>query len=293
MTEITIFYNHVAFNVTKSSSGLLCTDADITSQYGGTNPVCITSSATGEPNEQLVDSETYRVSLCVGRKVLDTTQIAKGVQDSPSQQQVQLYLSSILLNNQAEQSLLSKPVKSIVYNDLQHYLVRNITSGGTFQEHLTSGLSKIREVIIIPQLEATSNSTGSGEALTCMLSPFLGGTHASPFCFLTNLQVRIGGEPLFANPLTYNREQYYDHFAKTGINGGMTYGLGSSVVSRNMWDCNPILAFKVRTDPLSDSVPRSVQIEGTNLSKKNVLLHIFLVYEKSLQVDCLTGMVNL
>jgi hypothetical protein len=43
MTEITTFYNYVAFNFTKSSQDLKCVDADLVSQYGGTdtNPLLI------------------------------------------------------------------------------------------------------------------------------------------------------------------------------------------------------------------------------------------------------------
>ena len=63
-----------------SSNTLACANTNITHPLNGTNPVMIASAGTNEPNSVLVDA-TYRCSIAVGNKCLDTSQIAlAGVQ---------------------------------------------------------------------------------------------------------------------------------------------------------------------------------------------------------------------
>ena len=142
--EMIVQYNNCAFNFTTDASGNLgCEDASINHPINGTNPIMITSANTNEPNSELTASKTYRCSIAVGNKCLDTAQSQlSGIQNSGFQQQVQLHLNSYSMSAQFEQNYIEKPIKQIDYRDVSHYQIRNVNT--SFNELLVSGISNLK-----------------------------------------------------------------------------------------------------------------------------------------------------
>ena len=166
----------------------------------------IASAGTNEPNSVLVDA-TYRCSIAVGNKCLDTSQIAlAGVQLSKLSQQVELRVDSYALNPEYEAAYISNPIKTVVFKDVQHFQLTDVAAdGGSFTHLITSGTSNLCSLLVVPQFAAASHSTA---ALTPALSPFDAGVYPSPLAVIGNYNVRVAGENLYNEDFKYDRDIY-------------------------------------------------------------------------------------
>lgn len=284
-------WNNVAFDVAlDANKKMTTTNATVSHQLNGTNPVIFASAGASEPNSVLTASKTYRVSCYVGNKCLDTAQKALSVQDSTLSQTVQLIIPSYALNPSYESSYISSPVKEVYYKDLQHYQISKVSSGASFTELLTSGTSHLCSILIIPQYTADAH-TGSSTPLTPLLSPFDSGTYPSPFATIGQFNVLVAGEPLFSEDAKYDRDLFLQEVkGARSINSSLTAGLGSGQIDLIDYQIAPyVYANLARGDEISKAVPKSVSIRGTNVSTKDVTLHVFLEVSRKIQVDVLTG----
>ena len=290
--EIICNWNQCAFDVsTDANKKLSCGNVNVTHPFNGTNCLMLASAGTNEPNSALLASKTYRVSLAVGNKCLDTSQINAGganIQQSKLQQQVELRVPSYALNAEYEASYISNPIKEVVFKDLQHYQLTNVGSDTGFTHLITSGTANLCSLLVIPQFTAEAHCT---TALTPTLSPFDTGVYPSPLATVGNFNVRVAGEPVFNEDQKYDRDLFLEEIAGArSINSGLTQGLASGMISRTAYQMAPYIYVNLaRGDPISKGIPKSVQISGTNFSAKACSYHIFLEYERKVSVDVLTG----
>ena len=287
--EFLINWNNCAFDFVVSSNTLACSNTNITHPLNGTNPVMVASAGTNEPNSVLVDA-TYRCSIAVGNKCLDTAQIAiAGVGLSKLSQQVELRVDSYALNPEYEATYISNPIKKVVFKDIQHFQLTDVAAdGGSFTHLITSGTSNLCSLLVVPQFTASTNSTA---ALTPTLSPFDAGVYPSPLAAIGNYNVRVAGENLYNEDYKYDRDMYLSEInGSRSINSGLTQGLGSGQLNRLDWELCPYYYSTLsRGDSVSKGIPKSVQIQGSNLSSKRMDYHIFLEYERTMDIDVLTG----
>ena len=290
--EFLINYNQVAFDVVKTSSGLSCGNTNIAHALNGTNPLMFSSADSNEPNAVL-PNKTFRVSCAVGNKCLDTQQITNGasnIQNSTLAQQVSLELDSYAFTPEIESSYIAEPVKKIVYKDIQHYQLSNVASDAAFNHLITSGTSNLCSLLIVPQFTAEGNCNPS---LTPTLSPFDGSVYPSPLAMIGNYNVRVAGENLYNEDMKYDKSVFLQEIlGSRSVNSSLTHGLASGMIGLTDWELAPYFYSTLsRGDAISKGVPKSVQIQGTNLSSKAVSYHIFLEYERELNFDVLTGQV--
>ena len=290
--ELIANWNICAFDVTlDGNKKMLCGNANVTHQFNGTNPLMFASASANEPNSALTASKTYRVSVAVGNKCLDTTQINAGganIQQSKLGQTVELRVPSYALNPEFEASYISSPIKEVYFKDLQHYQLSNVAADTAFNHLITSGTANLCSILIIPQFTAEAHST---TALTPTLSPFDTGVYPSPLATVGAFNVRVAGEPVFNEDQRYDRDLFLEEIkGARSINGGLTAGLASGMLSRVEYQAAPYIYVNLnRGDPISKGIPKSVQISGTNLSAKACSYHIFLEYSRKVSVDVLTG----
>jgi hypothetical protein len=239
---------------------------------------------------------TYFATLSVGGKCLhQPTKSLTGYIDSPLAQSVTLYVPAYTFNPVFEQSYLSSPVKKIVYDDVYQYQVVNVAPNAFFNNLITNGIANIKSVLIIPFYSATASAGGSYiVGAPVYQSPFdtAGCGATSPLCLFSNFNVVISGQNAI-----YNTERYaFEHFnnqvaGQNAVNGGLTDGLTSSLVSKLGWDMGQSYWHTnvSRMLPVEESVPKSVQIIGQNLSVRALDLWVFITYGVSIDLDVLTG----
>jgi hypothetical protein len=268
-------------------------------------------SANGRP---------YRISLSVGARCLDslTTVLpgyTSGAVENPCKS-IYLYIPAYTFNPSFEQAYISSPVKAIKYSDVYQYQVLGVNSGSNFNNLLTNGIANIKSVLILPFFSTQGDirlasgtsgqlpgipsgitlgaNTGFIAGVPVWQSPFdpAGTGPTSPLCQFTNFNVQVSGQNAIYNLQLRAFEQFNNQlYGQNAVNGGLTDGITSSLIDRQQFDLEYCYYYVnvERMLPVEQSVPKSVQILGTNLSSKTVDLMCFIEYGTEVQIDVLTG----
>lgn len=259
------------------------------------------------------DRTNYKFNISVGGRCLDGT-IASlaGVQQTTMAQSVYLYIPAYTFNPVFEQAYLSSPIKQIKYTDVYQYQVLNVPANSQFNNLLTNGIANVKSVLILPYFSAgsqfgsttcaytdtlsLSNSNNSGflAGVPVWQSPFdvAGAGPTSPLCLLKNFNVQVSGQNAIYNIEKYPFEQFNNQlYGANAVNGGLTDGITSSLVDRQAFDMEYCYYYVnvERMLPVEMSVPKSIQILGTNSSQKAVDLYCFIEYGNEISIDALTG----
>lgn len=257
---------------------------------------------------------TYRVqtyfNISVGAVCLDQTiaSIGTAVQRGALAQSVYLYIPAYTFNPVFEQAYLSTPVKQIKYTDVYQYQITNIPSGSFINNLITNGIANIKSILVLPFYSPVG---GSGQANTKSGLTFNNNTHlpqgmpvwqspfdpagtgcTSPLAHITNFNVQISGQNAIYNLQKYNFEQFNNQlYGQNAVNGGLTDGLTSGLVGRQEFDMEYCYYYVnvERMLPVEQSVPKSVQIIGQNLSSKVCDYYVFVEYGVEVSIDALTG----
>lgn len=280
----------------------------------------ITSPLIGAASVNAACARPYRLSLSVGSRCLDanTTVLAgynNGVVENPCKS-IYLYIPAYTFNPPFEQAYISSPVKSIKYTDIYQYQVLGVGSGSNFNNLLTNGIANIKSVLILPFYSSQNDTvltSGVGNALAAVpagislgnntgfiagvpvwQSPFdpAGCGATSPLCQFTNFNVQVSGQNAIYNLQLRGFEQFNNQlYGQNAVNGGLTDGITSSLIDRQSFDLEYCYYYVnvERMLPVEQSVPKSIQVLGTNLSSKAVDLMCFVEYGTEVNIDVLTG----
>jgi hypothetical protein len=122
-----------------------------------------------------------------------------------------------------------------------------------------------------------------------------GGGPTALLAQLTDFQVQVGGVNQIQTNGRYEWEIFNNYvYGANSVNGGLTDGLSSSLIGMSDWarkylyyyiDCN-------RGTDLERDTPKSVQIQGRNLSAKAVDYYIFVEFENNFSIDVGTGAIQ-
>jgi hypothetical protein len=284
---------------TPAPSGLTC--RSVTTAVGGVNPLMVASSRPNSGTVGLNSGTTsitsdYIASVCVGGRVLDTTQAnITGIGGNTLASNVYLYVPAYTFNPVYEAVMLSSPIKEIKYKDLYLYQINNIVSGGTINNLLTNGVSGLSEIVIIPFHSFTAGSAVTVVPCPVYQSPFdtAGCGTTSPLCHINQFQVVVSGQNAIYNTQQHaSIEQYNNHFKGTNaVNGNLTDGIGSGLINNIGFDnlyCYYSLNLE-RMLPVEEQVPKSVIVQGLNGSAKACDYFCFLAYRTSIRISILEG----
>lgn len=280
----------------------------------------VTLGAGVSNNGALVNSN-YKMNISVGSVCLDNSM---GVTSSGLvSKSVYLYIPAYTFNPVFEQAYLSSPVKQIKYTDVYQYQVLSVGAGQNFNNLLTNGIANVKSVLILPFYSANPSSSsttaltvpflsnGSNYTISSAIATvnnntgFLNGTPVwqspfdpagtgptSPLCWLTNFNIQVSGQNAIYNTQRYNFEQFNNQlYGQNAVNGGLTDGITSGLIDRQKFD----MAYSYyyvnveRMLPVEMSVPKSIQILGTNLSTRSLDLYCFIEYGVEVSIDALTG----
>jgi hypothetical protein len=266
----------------------------------------------------------YSANISVGATCLN--QVLASIYGSSGgvlSKSIYLYIPAYTFNPIFEQAYLSNPVKQIKYTDVYQYQVINVGFNQSFNNLLTNGIANIKSVLILPFYSANTGAAGvpipiisgnvaggvvNGSLLTTLIStntglangqpvwqsPFdpAGTGCTSPLCAITNFNIQVSGQNAIYNVERYNFEQWNNQlYGQNAVNGGLTDGITSSLIGRQEFDMEYCYYYVnvERMLPVEETVPKSIQILGQNLSSRNLDLYCFIEYQNSINIDALTG----
>lgn len=308
--KITLNLNNTTttFTSTGTAAGdpTALTLTSVANAVGGVNPLMI---ASAETVDGLVSggrniggltaggAATYTATVQVGARALSSAVTSvPGYVEGALARSVYLYVPLYSFSPTFETAYLSSPVKSIKYTDVYQYQVLGVAPNGQFNNLLTNGIANLKSVLLLPyySVGAGAGNTGIPVGIPVYQSPFdpAGAGPTSPLCMFTNFNVVVSGQNAIYNTEMRAFEQFNNQlYGCNAVNAGMTDGLTSSLINSlafemeyNYWYVNV-----GRMLPVEESVPKSVQIIGTNQSAKTVDLFCFLEYGCEIAVDLLTG----
>ena len=238
---------------------------------------------------------------------------------SPLSRSIYLYIPAYTFNPTFEQAYLSSPVKQIKYSDIYQYQVLGVPSGNNFNNLLTNGINNVKSVLILPFYSSSATSgltssftpiagsgfvgsagvslstnTGFTSGYPVYTSPFdcAGCGTTSPLSHITNFNIQVSGQNAIYNLQKYGFEQFNNQlYGQNAVNGGLTDGITSGLIDKIDFDlkyCYYYINIE-RMLPVEQSVPKSIQILGTNLSSRAMDYLCFIEYGTEISIDCITG----
>lgn len=288
--KMTLNLNQSSITFTTSGAQVF-SNVSVNSPLGGVSPIMIASAAANSGSVAAFPAGTYTASLAVGSKCLNTSQtsLTPTPAQSPLSSSIILNVPAYTFNPVFETSYLSSPIKKIVYEDIYQYQVLNVLAGQTFNNLITNGIANIKSVLVLPFYTAASNG-----GIDPLLSPFdpAGAGCTSPLSLFTQFNIQISGQNAIYNTERYSYEQFVNQlYGENSVNGGMTDGLCSSLVSQLDFEMEYCYYYVNvgRMLPVEEAVPKSVNLLGTNLSSKNINIYVIISYGVEVSIDILTG----
>lgn len=287
--KITLTLNNSSVNFSSAGVGGALSINSVTSNVGGVVPIQIASAAAANGSAAVFGVVgSYTVSLAVGATCLVSSQLGiAGV--SPLGRNITLNVPSFVMSPPFEAAYLASQVKTVEYLDLYQYQVLGVGAGQTFNNLITNGISNIASVLVLPYFTTAANGN-----VNPLYSPFdaAGTGPTSPLCLLSNFNVVVSGSNALYNTQKYSYQQFVEQLSGcNSINGSQTDGLCSSLISLLDFETayNYYYVDVSRMLDIEKSVPKSVSIQGQNMSAKAIDLIVFIAYRQQLKIDVLTG----
>lgn len=304
--KMTMNLNNASSTITYAADGI---GGIVASTYtsnvpvGGVNPLLIPSFATGSNNaightnaaaipQIITAAGPYFYNISVGATLLQNSPnpSAIAVQGGQLSKSVYLYVPAYTFNPVFEEAYLSNPVKQIKYTDIYQYQVQAIAVGAQFNNLITNGIANIKSVLLIPFINQASILLQSPS----YQSPFdtAGCGTTKPLTTLGNFNIQISGQNAIYNTQRYTFEEFNNQlYGQFAVNGGLTDGLTSGLIGFKEFQENYCYYYVnvERMLPVEQSVPKSVQILGTNYSEQMIDLWVFIEYGVEINIDLTTG----
>ena len=288
--KITMNLNQTSCTFTSAGAGGNLAVTSVNSPLGGVVPLMI-ASASASNGSATLGATTYIASQSVGAQVQASTQSSlAGVQSSPLGRSILLNIPAYSFNPVYEQAYLSSPIKKIIYTDVYQYqLINQIGAGQTYNSLITNGIANIKSVLCLPYYSSSAN--GGVLPIQCPLDP-AGAGPTSPLCLQTQFNIQVSGQNAIYNTERYSYEQFMNQlYGVNAVNGGMTDGCASGLVNLEDFETSYCYYYVDcgRCLPVEESVPKSVNILGTNQSAKAIDMFIFVEYGVEISIDVLSG----
>lgn len=301
--KMTMALNNTTTTFTRIATTGVYNLTSVSNPNGGVNPLMLASQLANNGGANafggtLGTATLFRANISVGAVCLDSQlSSTAGVDQGTLARSITLYVPSYSFNPIFETAYLSSPVKHIEYEDLYQYQINNISAnGGQVNQLVSNGIAGLKSVLILPfySEQAGIANTGLPIAIPVYQSPFdPAGTGAtSPLCLLNNFNVVVSGQNIIYNTQMRAYEQFNNQlYGANAVNGGLTDGLNSGLFNALGFEMEYCYHYVNvgRMLPVEQSVPKSVQIVGTNQSGKAVNLFVFCSYMASVDIDVLTG----
>ncbi len=188
------------------------------------------------------------------------------------------------------------PRKLVVYEDFQRAYptgLQNVASGQTVQVNITPGTAKLRWMLIQPFLPLSPGGNGTAPTVSSLQSALTSaGATATPYYYMDNFQVQVSGTNLYPKNFQYRYDMFRSEIFGIGApNGNGLEAMRAGLIDENAWDAGygDIVVNLQRVARLSDDLPKSIDLQFTNMSPNVMSFNVFVFYEKQFFFDCVTG----
>ena len=285
--RLTVYYNACDIAITAAAGPVL--SHTTTMRAGRTCPLLVSSGSANNAYASLAAiAGTHTISCGIGNSA--TNQLGNQFFAAP-----RLYVPAYTLTQKYEEQIISMGEREVSYEDIQSFIINNGGSGygtnASFNFLLTNGLKSLKRLIVMAQPNPTSNASTNPLTSPWDSAP----STTAPYSTLTNLNVLVSGKNVFNANLLYSFENFQQEVSKTGLNGGLTDGLASGLISQRMFEMNHAyytvnLARRLSAD---DEVPMSVQLNATNVSNLTIDLYAFLTFQRKVKLNLVNGDVSM
>lgn len=196
-------------------------------------------------------------------------------------------------------AIVSNPVRPIKFLDCYAQYFRQHAGTGAlptqqnapFNFQLSGSWKNIKYVCLVPFSETSSGHFATAANTEQFQSPFDSAPWTcQPGSSIRGFQVQIGNDNVFTKTQDYDFESWNDEFRKLGaINGGLTHEISNGLIDFQKWQTVQRILVADCSRITNKDVPQSVNVSGINGSCQGVNCLIFVVYERELAIDRLTG----
>ncbi len=233
------------------------------------------------------------------RILSDCSQVSYNLKiGNTTQPNCRFYASMYSFNPQTEALYISAPDRNILYNDIVQYVIPNVGYNQSVNNLITSGISRLRGLLLVPIISGSSNQCNG---LDAKQSPFSScPATVFPYAKITNFQIQISGKPIYNTPLSHTF-MFYNTALKPelSINGGSlrSLGMSSGCISKSDFENGYGFYYVDLTNIESeaeDNASKSVQVlfqnnvvSGTN----NIAIdyYIYLYFQKQVAINISNG----
>jgi hypothetical protein len=209
----------------------------------------------------------------------------------PTQRNAVLYAPYYQATPEVDRALTTR--KTIRYNE-RFVTQFSIGATGNYTATLSPGISNPKRVILYPYFTGAGSSGNSGFLTNPLLSPFDGvPSTTSPFAALKDLQLYVGNQPMFQQPVSMDWQTFCNEVGQNGLDGGLVDQASSGLLSQRTW--NQLYRYYTcdigRRMNSEDGASKSIQISCSNATTCPMTIVAIIWYEREITVDTASGMV--
>jgi hypothetical protein len=168
-----------------------------------------------------------------------------------------------------------------------------IGPNGNFTGTLSSGITNPKRVILLPTFKADGANTVSNVPTNPLLSPWSheGTGGSSPFAALKDLQITVGGQPMWQGPVSFDYENFLQEVSQQGIDGGLVSQTSSGLLNQRLW--NQLYRYYTcdvsRRMGADDGASKAVQVSCSNATGIRLSVIAMIWYEREITIDTAMG----
>lgn len=282
--RLTLYFNVGTAIITPTVSNSIFALGATNMTGGQTCPIMLTSTASNNPNVNLIANSANTYSLRVAFGVVSNSDT------NPSSSlpftTTRLYIPFYNLLPEITRSILDKPVEKKVFNDVfvQQFTNAATTWGQNFTLTVQSTFPNIQYIALLGYANPSGNA--NVQQFQSLLDSAPATTQAG--LGLYNVQVQVGSQNLYRNLISYDFQQFQDEISNIlAVNGGNTRDLGNGLIDEQKWssyyktwifDCSRI----------SSDVRQNVNITAQLQSDMATDFYVMIVYRRSFDLNRVT-----
>jgi hypothetical protein len=195
-------------------------------------------------------------------------------------------------------ALVSKPMKQIKYLDCYSQMFASgeagtglMTTNKTFSIPVASSHRNVKYVVAIPFANTSAGNFKDAHTTQQFASPFDSAPWTcQPGSSIRDFQVQVGNRNVFQDTHSYDWQNFLDEFSKIGaINGDLSREISNGLIGMDKWQTTQRILVADCSRISEPDVPQSIKVSGTNVSTQGTNLLVLVVYERSLELDRITG----
>jgi len=203
-----------------------------------------------------------------------------------------IYYSQITIQPDiAESYILSNRAKKCIYRNVLTNQYNNISTGGNFNQIVSSGVVHPVGILIVPMVSSANLYASNDFAFKSPFDTFPGDGHPLT---LTNLQVTIGGTNILQSTLNYNFESFIEQIIYAEQLTSADFGVTVGLFDQAFWNNNRYYYINVERSNITDKLqPRNINISFTNNNLVAIDVLVFTIKSNQLTIDVETGLVSI